>query len=372
MKCVVSPSALSGALSLVSKAVSGRTSLPVLGNVLLTASGKELQVVATNLDIAISQKITATVEEEGRTTVPARLLSDYVSSLDEAPCSLELDVQTQVLKLRCGVHKTNLHGIDAVEFPPLPQPTGKPALKVDATIFAEAIDQVVMAASTDESSPVLTGVLFQVSGDKLTLAATDRHRLAVKTLQLDVTSNWGDTPVIVPARHLQEVARAVNATRNSVEISLSEQRNQIFFVLGDVSMSSRLIDGAYPNYSQVIPSESTTTVSLPTEVLLRGAKTASVLARDAANPVRLRVGQGTLTLQAQTAEVGDDEAPLKAEVNGDDVQIAFNARYVLDALGVMDSDSVQLSFNGSLNPGVIRPVGRDDYLCIIMPVRIPG
>jgi DNA polymerase-3 subunit beta len=164
----------------------------------------------------------------------------------------------------------------------------------------------------------------------------------------------------------------VNAERSTVEISLSEQRNQIFFVLGDVSMSSRLIDGAYPNYSQVIPSESTTTVSLPTAVLLRGAKTASVLARDAANPVRLRVGQGTLTLQAQTAEVGDDEAPLKADVTGDDVQIAFNARYVLDALGVLDSDNVQLSFNGALNPGVIRPVGRDDYLCIIMPVRIPG
>jgi DNA polymerase-3 subunit beta len=145
----------------------------------------------------------------------------------------------------------------------------------------------------------------------------------------------------------------------------------VFFSLKDVEISSRLIEGNYPNYAQVIPGESTTTVKLPTASLLREAKTASVLARDAANPVRLRVGDNTLTLVAQTAEVGDDEAPLSANVKGDDVQIAFNARYMLDALSVMDSDEVQLSFNGSLQPGVIRPFGRDDYLCIIMPVRVP-
>jgi len=177
--------------------------------------------------------------------------------------------------------------------------------------------------------------------------------------------------VIVPSRHLSEVARAVNPTRSTVSISFSEQRNQVFFSLKDVEISSRLIEGNYPNYAQVIPGESTTTVKLPTASLLREAKTASVLARDAANPVRLRVGDNTLTLVAQTAEVGDDEAPLSANVKGDDVQIAFNARYVLDALSVMDSDEVQLSFNGSLQPGVIRPSGRDDYLCIIMPVRVP-
>ena len=144
----------------------------------------------------------------------------------------------------------------------------------------------------------------------------------------------------------------------------------MFFTLKDVEISSRLIEGTYPNYTQVIPGESTTTVSLSTASLLREAKTAAVLARDAANPVRLRIGDGTLTLLAQTAEVGDDEAPLTATVQGDDVQIAFNARYMLDALSALDSDEVQLSFNGSLQPGVIRPVGKDDYFCIIMPVRV--
>jgi DNA polymerase III subunit beta len=178
------------------------------------------------------------------------------------------------------------------------------------------------------------------------------------------------TSVIVPSRHLAEVARAVNPNRPTVGIAFAHARNQVFFTLKDVEISSRLIEGTYPNYTQVIPGESTTTVSLSTASLLREAKTAAVLARDAANPVRLRIGDGTLTLLAQTAEVGDDEAPLSATVKGDDVQIAFNARYMLDALSALDSDEVILSFNGSLQPGVIRPVGSDDYLCIIMPVRV--
>jgi DNA polymerase-3 subunit beta len=265
-----------------------------------------------------------------------------------------------------------MHGISAVEFPPLPATDSDTTVEVESAVLQNAITQTAMAASSDEASPVLTGVLVQIDGDRLILAATDRHRLAVKSLDVTVSGGgFGDAGVIVPARHLLEVARAVNPARPTVGISLSQQRNQVFFTVGDVEISSRLIEGTYPNYNQVIPAASTTTVLLPTASLLREARTASVLARDAANPVRMRVGGGTLTLVAQTAEVGDDEAPLEATVNGEDVQIAFNARYVLDALGVLDCEDVQLAFNGSLSPGVIRPVGRDDYLCIIMPVRVP-
>ena len=370
MKVTVSPSALSSVLGLVSRAVSPRSTLPVLSNVLLETTGSGLRVTATNLDLTIAATLPAEVESEGRTTVPARLLSEYATSLSEAPCTMELDAATQVLRLACGVHRANLHGIDAVEFPPLPAFEGDPAIEADSLTLQNAITQTVMAASADEASPVLTGVLLQVSGNTLTLAATDRHRLAVKRLEVTVNGTVPAEPVIVPARHLSEVARATNASRPKVGISFSDARNQVFFALGDVEISSRLIEGTYPNYAQVIPGESSTTVNLPTAALLRDVRTASVLARDAANPVRLRVGEGTLTLHAQTAEVGEDEAPLSASVKGDDVQIAFNARYMLDALSVLDSDEVEMSFNGSLHPGVIRPAGRDDYLCIIMPVRV--
>src|SRR5580693_8665112 len=323
MKATVSSSTLSGALGLVSRAVSPRSTLPVLSNALLETTADGLRVTATNLDLTITVVVPATVLEEGRTTVPARLLGEFVSSLGDAPCSMELDPTSQVLKLTGGVHRANLHGIDAVEFPPLPARDTDTVIEVDAPTLQGAIAQTVMAASSDEAS-----------------------------------------------RHLTEVARAVNPNRPTVGIAFAHARNQVFFTLKDVEISSRLIEGTYPNYSQVIPGESTTTVSLSTASLLREAKTAAVLARDAANPVRLRIGDGTLTLLAQTAEVGDDEAPLTATVKGDDVQIAFNARCMLDALSALDSDEVQLSFNGSLQPGVIRPVGKDDYLCIIMPVRV--
>jgi DNA polymerase III subunit beta len=370
MKASVSSSALSGALGLVSRAVSPRSTLPVLGNVLLETTAEGLRVTATNLDLTISALVPATITEEGRTTVPARLLSEYVSSLGEGPCAMELDTATQVLKLSCGVHRANLHGIDADEFPPLPARDTDAVVEADSPTLQNAITQTVMAASSDEASPVLTGVLMQIDDGRLTLAATDRHRLAVKTIDVTVHGTPPGSAVIVPSRHLSEVARAATPGRPTVGIAFSQARNQVFFTLKDVEISSRLIEGTYPNYNQVIPGESTTTVSLPTAALLREARTAAVLARDAANPVRLRIGEGTLTLLAQTAEVGDDEAPLTATVKGDDMQIAFNARYVLDALSVLDSDEVQLSFNGALHPGVIRPVGRDDYLCIIMPVRV--
>ena len=370
MKATVSSSALSSALGLVTRAVSPRSTLPVLANVLLETTDGGLRVTATNLDLTISATVAATVLEDGRTTAPARLLTEYVSSLSDAPCTMELDPSTQVVRLNCGVHRANLHGIDAMEFPPLPHQEAQTTVEVDGAALQGAITQTVMAASADEASPVLTGALLQIEGGRLTLAATDRHRLAVKTLQVDGSVGVSPLSVIVPARHLNEVARAINPNRPTVSIAFSEGRNQVFFTMKDVEMSSRLIEGAYPNYTQVIPASTATTVSLPTAALLREARTAAVLARDAANPVRLQVGEGTLTLRAQTAEVGDDEAPLTAAVQGDDVQIAFNARYVLDALSVLDSDEVQLSFNGALHPGVIRPAGRDDYLCIIMPVRV--
>ena len=371
MKCTVSPSVLSSSLSLVSRAVSPRSTLPILSNVLLETAGDGLHLTATNLDLTITATVPAEVALEGRVTVPARLLSDYVASLAEAPCTLELTPSTQVLRLSCGIHRTNIHGIDAVEFPPLPARDAGSGVELDALALEAAIGQTAVAASSDEARPVLTGVLLQLDGDRLTLVATDGHRLAVRTVGLDSAADAGAISVIVPARHLAEVARAITANRPRVTITVSAQRNQIFFSLADVEISSRLIEGNYPNYAQVIPAESTTTVTLPAMSLLRETRTAAVLAKDAANVVRFAAGPDTLTLSAQTAEVGDDEAPLSAAVNGQDVQIAFNARYVLDALAVLDAEEVQLAFNGPLSPGVLRPVGRDDYLYIVMPVRVP-
>ena len=372
MRCTVSPSALSSSLSLVSRAVSPRSTLPVLGNVLLEIEVEGLRVTATNLDLTISALVPATVLEEGRITVPARLLAEYVASLDETACTMEVEERTQMLRISSGVQRTNLHGIDAVEFPPLPARETAPAFEVDAASLQQAITQTAVAASGDEQTPVLTGVLLHVEGSRLTLVATDRHRLAVKTLEAQVmTEGVLSGTVIVPARHLAELARAINPSRPRVGVAFSDARNQVFFSLRDMEIASRLIEGNYPNYAQVIPAKSTTTVTLPTALLLTSVKTAAVLARDASNPVRLRAAEGELELLAQAAEVGDHDAPLPAKVDGEDVQVAFNARYLLDALQAIDGDHVELALNGPLQPAVVRAQGKDDYLCVIMPVRVP-
>ncbi len=372
LRCTVSPGALSAALALASRAVSARSTLPVLSNVLLETQAEGLRLTATNLDLTVSALVPATVLQEGRITVPARLLSEYVASLDETPCTLQVDERTQVLRVSCGTLTTNLHGIDAVEFPPLPVRDAEAALEVDAALFQQGVAQTSVAASGDEQTPVLTGVLLQIEDGRVTLVATDRHRLAVKRLDVEVRDESAARgSVIVPARHLSEVARAVSPARPRIGIAFSESRNQVFFTMKDVEIASRLIEGTYPNYAQVIPADSATKVVLPTEVLRRSARTAAVLARDAANPVRLRAAPGELELRAQTAEVGDHDAPLAARVEGEEVQVAFNARYLLDALQAIDADEVELGFNGPLQPAALRPHGRDDFLSVIMPVRIP-
>jgi DNA polymerase-3 subunit beta len=344
----------------------------VLGNVLLETEVEGLRVTATNLDLTISALVPATVLEEGRITVPARLLAEYVASLDETACTMEVEERTQMLRISSGVQRTNLHGIDAVEFPPLPARETAPAFEVDAASLQQAIIQTAVAASGDEQTPVLTGVLLHVEGSRLTLVATDRHRLAVKTLEAQVmTEGVLSGTVIVPARHLAELTRAINPSRPRVGVAFSDARNQVFFSLRDMEIASRLIEGNYPNYAQVIPAKSTTTVTLPTALLLTSVKTAAVLARDASNPVRLRAAEGELELLAQAAEVGDHDAPLPAKVDGEDVQVAFNARYLLDALQAIDGDHVELALNGPLQPAVVRAQGKDDYLCVIMPVRVP-
>lgn len=370
MKCTLSPPAFSAALALVSRAVSPRSTLPVLSNVLLETTQGGLCVTATNLDLTISATVPATVFEEGRTTVPSRLLTEYIGSLGEADCTLALDPKNQVTRITCGSQRSNLHGIDPVEFPPLPERPDEGAVEIDSAELARGIGQTGIAASGDEASPVLTGVLIQVEPDRLTMVATDRHRLAVKHLTL-AHGEAGGPPVIVPARHLAEVARAVTPSRSTTTMTVARGRNQAFFRIGEVALSTRLIEGTYPNYAQVIPTEATTTVTASGAALLRMARTAAVLARDAGNPVKLIVDGDGLTLVAQTAEVGDHQAPVDARVVGEEVQIAFNARYLIEALAAVDGDEVQLSLNGPLQPGIVRASGRDDYLCVIMPVRVP-
>jgi DNA polymerase-3 subunit beta len=369
LKLTCQPSTLSQALQIVSRAISTRTTLPILNNILLETTAEGLALTATNLEIGIRKVVAAEIAEEGSTTVPARLLTDFVGTLPEKDLELALDPATQTLSLKCARFDTHVKCIEAEEFPPGPRPDEGDRLTIPLDDLLAAIEQTQMAASTDEARPVLTGVLLHIDGAGQTLAATDGHRLAVRKLQARGGSEL-EARLIVPARALAELPRAFRGESGEVEVIVSKARNQIFFRAGTSEVTSRLIDGTYPNYTQVIPTKSSTTVKVSTAELTQTVRAVSLFARDSANVIRLKTETGGLVLSATTNEVGDSRAEVNAEVEGSDIQIAFNARYILDALAVAAEDQVELLFDGPLSPGLIRPPGSDQYLYVIMPVRV--
>jgi DNA polymerase-3 subunit beta len=373
MKLTCSPEALSQALQVVSRAVSPRTTLPILNNVLLETSPEGLKLTATNLEIGIVNHVAAEIATEGSVTLPAKILTEFVAQLHDDKLDMELDTATQTLTVRCGpYHDVKIKGIGANEFPPLPAREEGLKLVIDQAALLPAIEQTVVAASSDDGRPVLTGVLSQLDGEKLTLAATDGHRLAVKVIKATSEGDAGEegtNAVIIPARALTELSRVLKGD-GTVEMWLGRSRNHVFFTVPGVEVMSRLIEGTYPNYSQVIPEQSNTTITVSTKDLHERTRGVSIFARDSANVVRIKTEAGEISISANTSEVGSSEASVSAEIEGADIQIAFNSRYLLDVLGLVGSDKVAMGFNGPLSPGVVKPAGKDDYTYVIMPVRV--
>ena len=369
MRLTCRPNTLGQALQTVSRAISTRTTLPILNNILLETTSDGLSLTATNLEIGIRTVVAAEVADDGSTTAPARLLTDFVGSLPDESLEMELDEGTQTLSLRCGRFDTHVKCIEADEFPPGPRPDDGDRLTIPLDGLLKAVDQTQMAASTDEARPVLTGELLHIQGPRLLLVATDGHRLAERRLTANAAEDL-DARLIVPARALVELPRAFRGGSGEVEVLVSSGRNQVFFRAGSSEVNSRLIDGTYPNYSQVIPNKSSTIVTVSTPALTQTVRSVALFARDSANVIRLRAQTGSLVLSATTNEVGDSRAELEAEVDGPEIQIAFNARYVLDALAVIDCDKVELRFDGPLSPGLISQPASQDYLYVIMPVRV--
>jgi DNA polymerase-3 subunit beta len=373
MKLTCSPEALSHALQVVSRAVSPRTTLPILNNVLLETSPEGLKLTATNLEIGIVNHVDAEITAEGSVTLPAKILTEFVAQLHDDKLDMELDIATQTLTVKCGpYHDVKIKGIGANEFPPLPAREDGLKLVIDQADLLPAIEQTVVAASSDDGRPVLTGVLTQLDGENLTLAATDGHRLAVKVIKATSEGEVGEegaNSVIIPARALTELSRVLKGD-GTVEMWLGRSRNHVFFTVPGIEVMSRLIEGTYPNYSQVIPEQSNTTITVSTKDLHERTRGVSIFARDSANVVRIKTEAGEITISANTSEVGSSEASVSAEIEGADIQIAFNSRYLLDVLALVGSDKVAMGFNGPLSPGVVKPAGKDDYTYVIMPVRV--
>lgn len=366
---------LARGLQIAGRAVSTRGSLPILGNVLLRTESGRLKLTATNLEVGINVWVPAKVDDEGGITVPAKLFTDFVNSLPPGPAELSLNVRTKTVHLRSGPYEANFKGMDAEEFPIIPAAPEKPTTRLTKATLRRMIGEVAFVATTDDSRPVLTGVLTTFEGDRITMAAADPYRLSVRTAQL-LSKVDTKLEVIIPARSLQEVQRIIDDSEDPVDIFVTPNGSQVIFHTTEADLVSRVIEGQFPNYRQVIPSgKAATKIIAQREELLQATRLASLFARDSANMLRFQVdasGQPPLIISANAAEVGDNTAKVDATVDGQNTTIAFNSRFISDALSSLTAPEITLELGGPLAPGVVKIVGDDTYLHVVMPLRIPA
>ena len=377
---------ISRGLAVVGRAVASRTTLPITNNVLLVTDNARLKLVATNLEMAISYWIGAEVKEDGAITIPARLLTEFISSLpsqekDErgetrgAKIDMELSPKGKTLTLKCARFEARISGIDAKDFPPIPVVGEGITTSVKAEDLRLGIGQVVFAAATEESRPVLTGVDVRFEEGMLTLAAADGFRLAVHKLPL-ATPVKEKAEVIVPSRTLAELNRLMSDGDETIDITVNPNKSQILFKLKDLELVSQLVQGNFPQYSQLIPQSYKTRAVVDVAQFLRATKTASIFARDGSGIVRVVIGAavegtpGKMTISARSEELGEDVGDIDATVEGPEAKIAFNGKYVTDVLGVIKEPRVALETTGPSSPGVIKPVGAENYVHVVMPMFV--
>jgi DNA polymerase-3 subunit beta len=366
---------LAKGLSIVSRAVAARSTLPVLGNILLAAENGRLRLSATNLELGITCWIGAKIEDEGAITLPAKTLVDLVNTLPQDTVHLSLSARTQTVNLSCGRIKASIKGIDAQEFPAIPPADIDAAIQLNVEDLRDMIAAVIFAAATDEARPILTGVLARLEGNTVTLAASDGFRVAERTAHLSSPVEETIT-AIIPARALAELGRVIHA-QEPVYMQLPPGRGQVIFHHGSVELVSQLIEGAFPAYQNIIPKGYKTRAVISTEEFRKACKSSDIIAREAAHTTRLKIKPGEDTLipghvviSATAAETGDNVAEMDATIEGDSVEIAFNVKYLVDVLSVIDTPNVALETSAATSPGVIRPVGRDDYVYVVMPMHL--
>ena len=375
MKITCKQQDLSRGLSIVSHAVSSRSTLPILANILLSTDNGRLRLYATNLEIGINCWIDAEVQEEGTTTVPAKLITDLVNSLPLASVDIVVPEDSHTMSIKSMRSSANIKGMDPSEFPLSPNTDGSdPAVVVDAAQLKEMIAEVAFAAADDDSRPVLTGVLVQVSTGKMTFAAADAFRLAVRVSPLpDDTVLRND--ILIPARTLIELSRIL-PSEGSVQMIVTPNRSQVLFHTENIDLLSRLIEGTFPNFRQIIPKEHTTRAVVETKEFAAAVKSVAPFARDSSNIARIKINggggngmePGALTIEATAEDVGNNVSIINAAVDGPEQQIIFNVKYLAEVLSVLDTPEVAIEVTSASRPGVVKPVSSADYTYVIMPM----
>jgi len=365
LRITASKDELASALGVVSRAVSTRTSVQILSGILLEAQGNELRLAATDMELSLRASAAAQIEGDGAIVLPGKTLADITRLLPGDEVVIEHKPAESVVHITAGSASYTLNTYNPEDFPRLQELDTVQTFSVDRESLLETIHRVARAASRDESRPVLTGILVSFTGGKLVMAATDSYRLAVKETEL--SGSAPELEAIVPSRALQELARIAGSGDN-VEVGVHE--NQVVFAVDGVWLTTRRIDGQFPNYRQLLPEAFEHELTLPRAELLEVVRRAAVLIQRA-TPLQLRFAEGELTVIARTHDVGESQESMPVGFSGETLEIGFNADFLRDGLESMDGDDVRLKLISPLRPAVIQGEG-DDFTYLVMPIRLPG
>lgn len=365
MKVICARKDLHEGVQTAGRAVSPRTSLPILGHLLIKAEEDRLRIAATDLEIGMECLVEARVQEPGSLTVPARVLTEILAALPDTDVALSVD-ESSTVSIKCGTSDFSILGLPPEEFPMLPDVREDVRFTVENDILRESVAKTSFAISADESRAILTGVLLQVNGESLKLVATDTHRLCV--FDCPLIDCEGTQNAIVPGRSMIELQRIVPEGGGTVSVGISG--SQIVFRSGNTVLISRLIEGQFPNFERVIPAEHTRKLTVPSEQLLHSMRRVAIVARENEHRTIIQTQDGTLVLTAESGNVGRAHEEVEVLKEGEDLKMAFSARYLLDVLNVIDVEAIEVEFSGEASPALIKPQGQDNYLYVLMPMQL--
>lgn len=348
------------------RAVSTRTSLPILHHMLIKTEEDALRISATDLEIGLECLVEAKIVEAGSLTAPAKMLTEVLASLPEADVELSVDEETQIVSIKCGTSDFTIMGLPPDEYPQLAQVVPDVSFTVEREALRDAIKRTAFAISQDETRPSLTGLLVQVMEESVNLVATDTHRLTLA--ECAILSTKGTVNALVPGRAMNELSKIIPEIGDPIETTISQRH--IMFKIGNTMLISRLIEEMFPNYQKVIPSSHDKTLIIPTNLLTQSVKRAEIVARENSHRTIFVTMDGKLTLSAESGGVGKVQEEVEVVKEGEDIKMAFNAKYFLDFLSIVDAESIVMELSGPVSPVLIRPNGQDDYTYVLMPMQL--
>jgi len=365
MKITCSRKDLFEGVQTAARAVSTRSSLPILSNLLVRTQDGGVKIAATDLEIGVECPVTAEIEEQGALTVPAKIISEVLSTLPESDVTITVDESNKV-SLQCGTSNYQILGLPAEEFPMLPEVKDDESFTVEKSVLRSAIEKTIFAVSQDESRTSLTGILLILEEGELKLVSTDTHRLCM--VECPINEAKGQITAIIPGRAMGELHRIVQDEDGVVTVNVSQ--SQVLFMVDGAVLVSRLIEGQFPNFQRVIPQEFNKRVIVPTEQLLQSVRRAAIVARENANRVVLHTEDSKLIVTAESSSVGTAYEEVDIVIEGEDIEIAFSAKYLMDFLGVIGTEAIEMQLTGNLSPALLKPQDDDTYSYVLMPMQI--